>query len=356
MEFHKDYQLKELSGLKVPAVAKYYVEINTEEEVLELIKHPEWSTLPHFILGGGMNTVFVKDYDGFVINVMIKCYEWDEDENGCKVKVGAGEDWPEFVENCVNKGYSGNENLAGVPGQIGAAPIQNIACYGQSQDATFYELEAIDLDTGEKKVFSKKECGFTYRYSKFKKESAGQYLVTSVTYQLRKDDEYLGNLDYWSRYRNIEKVMETIANPPYTVRDVFDAIIKIRADKLPSLDEFGSLGSMFMNPFVEKTKLEKIEKRFPNIQFYPVNKMEYPKLSEIDADDVVKVAAGWIFEELGWKNKWMGNIGTYREHAMIIVSRDGVIGDEVMNLVNAMIKDFKDATGIELEPEIRLVW
>lgn len=189
MKIHQNYQLKELNGLKVPALARYYVEIHKEEDIAELIKHPEWSTLPHFILGGGMNTVFVKDYDGFVINVMLKGYEWDEYENGCKVKVGAGEDWPEFIENCVNKGYNGNENLAGVPGQVGAAPIQNIAVYGQTQEDTFYELEAIDLETGEKKVFSKEDCGFVYRYSRFKKDLSGNYLVTSVTYQLKKDSK-----------------------------------------------------------------------------------------------------------------------------------------------------------------------
>lgn len=355
MKVYENYQLKELNGLKVPALARFYCVIKSVEEIKELIKHPKWNTLPHFILGGGMNTVFVKDYEGFVINVEIKGYEWHERDDGCLVKVGAGEDWPEFVEKCVNKGYNGNENLAGVPGKVGAAPVQNIAVYGHTQEDTFVRLEAVNLETGNLETFEKEDCGFVYRYSRFKSKDSGKYIVTSVTYELKKDINYSANLSYWERYRSLEEVMKTIAQPPYTLRNVFDAVIKLRSIKLPNLDEFGSLGSMFLNPFVYKKDLKKIEERFPDIQFYPVNYMNYPELSELEAEDVVKVAAGWIFEELGWRNKWIGNVGTYREHAMVIVSREGVTGDEVLNLVNAMKKDFNDATGIELEPEIRLI-
>jgi UDP-N-acetylmuramate dehydrogenase len=355
MEIHKNYQLKELNGLKVPALAKYYVEIHNEEDIQELIKHPEWSTLPYFILGGGMNTVFVKDYDGFVVNVMIKGYQWDEYEEGCKVKIGAGEDWPEFIESCVDKGYNGNENLAHIPGKLGAAPIGNIAAYGQSQEDTFVELQAIDLGTGEKKVFNKRDCNFVYRYSKFKKEFVGKYLVTSVTYELRKDEDYLAELGYWERYRTIKDTIDEIAKPPYTVRNVFDAVVKLRGIKLPHPEEFGSLGSIFMNPFVSKEDLVRIQGPFPNLQFYPVTQMDYPGLTEMDTEEMVKIPAGWIFEELGWRDKWMGNVGTYREHAMVIVSREGVTGKEVLALIKAMIKDFKKATGIDIEPEIRLV-
>ena len=370
MNIEKDYSLKEINAFGVDVKAKYFVEIEKEKELKELLaelkqageKSPQFleKTLKTFVIGQTYNTLFVNDFDGLIIKINIKGIDIiEETETSVTLRVGAGENWPDLVEFAVNNNWQGIENLADIPGSTGAAPIQNIGAYGQVLEDVFVSLEAYEVKTGQKRVFSKEECEFAYRKSIFKKDLKDKYIVTSIKISLQKvQDKFIPETSYHSRYESLSGELEALGRKaPYSLKDIFDAVVSLRSKKLPSVEKYGTIGSTFVNPFISKEKLTELQKSFPEIQYYPVDKMQYPGLadSELADHEIVKIPAGWILEELGWKGKWIGNVGTYEKHSMIVVTNKKASGQEILDFIRKLQKSVKDATGINLSPEVNIV-
>lgn len=347
------------STMRVGGIAKYFIEIHSEEDLKNFVNFYKNNKAEKLvIIGEGSNTLFTGDVDGIVLKIMHKGIEIiEENDEHTTIKVMGGENWHSFVEYCVNKNLSGNENLAFIPGTVGAAPVQNIAAYGQVQEDTFLKLDAFNLETGEIEEFNEPECEFKYRSSIFKAEKAGKYIINSVTYELKKVSEYIPDSTYHSRYESLSGVLEEIAEKPYTLKDIFNAVIEIRTRKLPLVRDLGTLGSFFMNPFVNKEQLKKLQERWPDIQYYPVDKMQYPGLDDPNLKDqeIVKIPAGWLLEELGWRGKMEGNVGTYKNHSLIVITDGPATGSQVLEFMSKMKKNVLEETGVELNSEINVV-
>jgi UDP-N-acetylmuramate dehydrogenase len=359
VRFVTSEDLSKHSTMRVGGMADFFIEIKSEEELKNfLAAYKEIKNTSLFIVGEGSNTLFTGDFNGIILKMSIKGIDLvEEDDEFITYKVSGGENWHNFVKYCVDKNLSGIENLALIPGTVGAAPVQNIAAYGQVQEDVFLNLEAYNIKTGEKEVFDEPECEFAYRSSVFKTSKKDSYIITSVTYKLKKAAKYIPELSYHSRYESLQGILSEIAKEPYTLKDIFNAVIEIRTRKLPKVDEVGTLGSFFVNPFINKVKLSELQEKFPDIQFYPVEKMQYPGLSdeELKQKDIVKIPAGWLLEELGWRGKTKGNVGTSPKHALCVVINGPATGKEVHDFVKEMKASVFEATGIKLQTEINIL-
>lgn len=351
--------LSKHSTMRVGDSADILVEIHSEDDLKEFLNiYKDFQHTKLLVIGEGSNTLFSNGFNGVVIKIMNKGFDKiDETEESVTFKVQAGQNWHEFVEYTVNNNLAGVENLAFIPGTIGAAPVQNIAAYGQVQEDTFVSLEAFEISTGEKKIFDIKDCKFAYRSSIFKEEYKDKYIISSVSYKLRKAEEYIPETSYHSRYESLGSILEEVAEKPYTLKDVFNAVIEIRKRKLPQVSEFGTLGSFFVNPFVTIEKLRELQQKFPEIQYYPVDKMQYPDLADPKLKDaeLVKIPVGWLLEELGWKGKMIGNVGTYEKHALCVITNGPATGQQVIDYMEAMKKSVYDSTGINITSEVNIV-
>ena len=358
IKYFENEDLAKHSTMKASARARLFLDIQNIDNLKTVLKEIELLKIPYVVLGWGSNTLFSKDYEGVVIKMNIKGKEIVEDNKSTVLlKFGAGESWHEFVEYCVNNNLAGNENLAYIPGTVGAAPVQNIGAYGQVQEDIFEKLEAINVETQDIVIKNKEECEFSYRNSVFKNKYKNKFIIVNVFYRLAKAEKYIPDTSYHSRYESLQGELAQISKGPYTLKDVFNAVISIRKKKLPQIEELGTLGSFFLNPFITKEQLKEIQKKFPNIQFYPVDKMQYPGLEsrKLEESEIVKIPAGWLLEELGWKGKMNGNVGTFKNHALCVVTNGPASGSEVVNFINEMKRSVKEATGIELESEINII-
>jgi len=348
--------LKSHNTFRVDVSARYFAEPSTTDELATLLE--EAVNTPKLVLGGGSNILFTRDFDGLVVRPMIRGIEIvEENEDKVILKVGAGENWHDFVMYTVENGWSGIENLAYIPGSVGGAPVQNIAAYGQTFEDVLISLDAIDLETGELRKFSKKETEPAYRSSIFKASLQDRCLVTHVTIHLFKQPEYDTHYHGRFAYESLETWLKQIKEPPYTPKDVAEAIILQRKAKLPEVSEYGTCGSFFVNPFVTVEKFHELEKEVAELQHYPISKMEYDRLDWHDTgqDDIVKIPAGRLLEQLGWKGKWIGNVGTFDKHALIIVTNGEASGKEIYGFAEQMKQSVKEAFGIELVSEVRVV-
>ena len=291
------------------------------------------------ILSGGNNILFQDEvYDGLVVYINTKCIEiLRENEDEVVVRAQAGEDWPDFVRFTVNKGWHGLENLAHIPGKVGAAPVQNIGAYGMELKDSFLQCEAIELATGEKRVFSKEECRFGYRESIFKSELKGQYVITSVDFLLKKKAPL--NLEYG----NIKAYLEQncIENP--SLQQLHDAICAIRDAKLPDVKQIGSAGSFFKNPVIEREQFEALQKDYPNIPHYD------------EPDGRVKVPAGWLIEQADWKGWHDEHVGVYDKQALVLVHYGGGTGQDIVQLAQQIQNSVEERFGIRISPEVNFV-
>lgn len=359
LKIKENVDLSKLSTMRVGGIGKYFLELTSVNELAEITSFIKSKNINFIIIGEGSNTLFTGDYEGLIIKNCIKGIHIVERQNlFTKIVVGAGENWHKFVEYCVNNNLIGNENLAYIPGTVGAAPVQNIGAYGQVQEDTFVSLEAFDILDGTFRTFKKADCEFKYRHSVFKyPEYKSRYIITSVTYQLKTDSDFVPDLSYHSRYESLKPFLENLKKDRYDLKDVFNAIIQIRKHKLPDINDVGTLGSFFLNPFVDLKMLKKIQEIFPNIQFYPIDKMQYPQLDELKSNDLelVKLPAGWILEELGWKGKFNGNVGCSPKHALCIIVKGKATGQEVVDFSNEIIASTAQKTGIYLKPEVNFV-
>ena len=332
MKEYKDYSLLNHNTFGMDVKAKRYVEYDNEEELKALIPTLSGEVLH---MGGGSNLLFKGDFEGTVLHSAIKGIEVvDESAESALVRVGAGEVWDDFVAWAVERGYGGVENLSLIPGEVGASAVQNIGAYGVEAKDVIALVEAIDLSNGQKRVFGTEECNYAYRQSIFKNALKGKYAITYVTYRLQKQPVL--KLDYG----NIRAVLGD--NGQHTISDVRQAIIDIRNAKLPDPKVQGNAGSFFMNPVVSREKFLSIQKDYPQMPFYEV-------------EGGVKIPAGWMIDQCGWKGKSLGRAGVHDKQALVLVNLGGATSDEIITLCNTICKDVKEKFGIDIHPEVNLI-
>jgi len=337
MEIIKNQSLLKLNTFKVDVNAKYFVVVKSGKDLSEILKSNLFIENKFLILGSGSNILFTKDYDGVVIKNEIPGIKiLNESKHSVEVEVGAGVEWDDFVLYCVENKYYGIENLVMIPGKVGAAPIQNIGAYGVEVKDTVLSVKGVKVNTGEIKKFSNKECNFGYRESIFKNKLKGEIIITSVVFTLSKSKSV--NMGYGSLKAEFEK--QNILNPD--IQDIYNTIRKVRSEKLPGVEEIGSAGSFFKNPVIHRDKLELIQKNFPGIVYYDIDK------------NSVKLPAAWLIDKCGFKGKRTGDTGTYKNQALVIVNHKKATGKEIkefsVKIKNAVLEKF----GVEITPEVNI--
>lgn len=334
----KNTSLKPYNTFGLEANAKLFVEINSTNELLYLLDSDEFKENKILILGGGSNVLLTQDFDGLVIKNNIKGIELiEETEDEVTIRVGSGEVWHAFVLYCVDKNYGGIENLSLIPGTVGAAPMQNIGAYGVEIKDVFVDLEAIDRNTQEIKKFDNKTCAFGYRESVFKNINKDQYFITHVTFRLNKKPKL--NLDYGA----IKDTLKELEVTEPSISDVSKAVIKIRQSKLPDPAEIGNSGSFFKNPIISRSEFEILRAKYPQLPSYPVDETS------------VKVPAGWLIEQAGWKGKTLGEIGVHKNQALVLVNYGNGKGADIQALSKEIQVSILEKYGINLHAEVNII-
>ena len=326
--------LRDHNTFGLPAVAATLVHVRSEADVRRVVDHPEYGRAPKFILGGGSNVVLTRDLPQVVLKIEIPGLRLvDETPEAWIVEAGAGENWHDLVTWTLDQGWPGLENMALIPGSVGAAPVQNIGAYGVELKDRFESLDVVDLVTGRAATLDAAACRFGYRDSVFKQALAGKSVVTRV--RLRLPRPWQPQLNYL----DIERRMAETGNHQPDARTVYDWVCAIRRAKLPDPAVIGNAGSFFKNPVVSAEQCRDIIDRDPGIVHYPL------------ADGTVKLAAGWLIDACGWKGKTVGHAGVYERQALVLVNRGGATGAEVITLARAIQESVYGRFGIRLEPE-----
>jgi len=321
----------------IDAKAKYFCEIKKTEELIELVQNSLFKKERSLILGGGSNILFKKDFDGLVIHNSTKGKEIAHDaEDKILLEVGSGEMWHNTVMHCVQNNWSGVENLSLIPGTVGAAPIQNIGAYGVEVREVIEKVKAVELSSGRVFVFNNQECKFGYRESIFKNELKERFFISSVTLTLSKKNHQI-NITYGAIADTLKKM--NITHP--SIKNVSDAVIKIRSEKLPDFKTLGNAGSFFKNPEITQEQFLKLRNDFPEAPHYPANQR-------------VKVPAGWLIEQCGWKGKIFGRVGVHAMQALVLVNFGGANGDEIFSLAQKIISSVQEKFSITLIPEVNI--
>ena len=329
--------LKPLNTFGVQAYARWYADINTVKDLQELGASRQLSQEPLLILGGGSNMLFTKDYDGLVLHINIKGVTSEIVGDSVFVKVGAGEVWNDLVNHCVDHEFAGIENLSLIPGYVGASPIQNIGAYGVELMDVFHSCKAYEIGTGDIREFSNSDCRFSYRDSIFKNELKGQYIITEVTYKL--SQIFSPKLSYGAIAHELKN--RGILNP--SIKDVSEVVSSIRVSKLPDPTTIGNAGSFFKNPIVDRGDFIHIQSAFPDIVNYPLE------------NERIKLAAGWLIEQCGWKGKTIGKTGTWKNQALVLVNHGNATGEEIFELSSQIIKSVQIKFGVTLEREVNII-
>jgi len=334
LQIESRVSLREHNSFGLPAVARTLVRVRSEADVRRVVDHPEFGRAPKLILGGGSNLVLTRDVDAVVLKIEIEGRRLvAETDDAWIVEAGAGERWHDLVAWTLDQGLPGLENLALIPGTVGAAPVQNIGAYGVELKDRFHSLDAVDLVTGRSVMLDAAMCRFGYRDSLFKQDLAGKSVVTRVRLRLPKPwVPALGYLD-------LERKMAETGNTHPDARTIFDWVCAIRRAKLPDPAAIGNAGSFFKNPVVSAEQCRDIIDRDPEIVHYPL------------PDGSVKLAAGWLIDACGWKGKSVGRAGVYERQALVLVNRGGASGAEVVTLARAIQESVYGRFGIRLEPE-----
>jgi len=335
----ENFSLKPFNTFGVEAKAKYFVEVNTVEELIETLKHSHTQTLPLLFLGGGSNILFTKDFDGLAIQLNLKgISEEFLNENEVLVTAKAGENWHEFVMFCLNKNYGGLENLSLIPGNVGTSPMQNIGAYGTEIKDHFVSCKVLNLQTLEVENFDLEKCRFGYRDSIFKQEGKNKYVILEVSFKLTTQNHTIK-----TEYGAIKSELENLGIKNPTIQDVSKAVINIRQSKLPDPKKIGNAGSFFKNPTIPLAQFEDLKLKFDNIQGYPNG-------------NFVKVPAGWLIEQCGWKGKQIGNVASHQLQSLVIINATGeASGKEIFGFSTLIIDSVKEKFGIELEREVNIL-
>lgn len=335
----ENFSLKPYNTFGVDAKARYFAEVHSTEELIEALNYSKTSTLPLLFLGGGSNMLLTKDFDGLAIHLNIKGIHEDLiNGNEVLVTAKAGENWHEFVMFCLNKNYGGLENLSLIPGNVGTSPMQNIGAYGTEIKDTFVNCTVLNLENLQLETFNLEQCRFGYRDSVFKQEGKGKYVILEVTFKLTRKDHQIK-----TEYGAITSELENLGIKNPTIQDVSKAVINIRKSKLPDPKEIGNAGSFFKNPTILLTQFEELQQKFENIPGYTNG-------------DFVKVPAGWLIEQCGWKGKQIGNVASHKLQALVIINATGeATGQEIFDFSTKIIDSVKEKFGIELEREVNII-
>jgi UDP-N-acetylmuramate dehydrogenase len=338
LTIQSNVSLKSYNTFGVEVATRYLSEADNDQDIQTLLQLPDIQDLPKLILGGGSNLLFTQDFGGLVVKINIKGIEIiKEDQQHIWVKAGAGENWHDFVMYCVERNWGGIENLALIPGTVGAAPIQNIGAYGVELQDSFDQLEAINIHTGEKRIFTGADCAFGYRDSIFKNEVKGQYIIINVRFKLSKTPQLVVS------YGDVQKTLDQMGAKDLNIKAIADAVIKIRRSKLPDPNDIGNAGSFFKNPTIPQSQYETLKVEYPDLPSYV-----------IDAS-TVKIPAGWLIEQCGWKGKRTGNIGVHTRQALVLVNYGGGKGLEIKQLAEKIQNSVFDTFGIQLHTEVNFV-
>lgn len=337
LQIQENVSLKNFNTFGIDVSAKYFVEICHEDDLVELFMDLQWQHVRRLVMGGGSNMLLKNDFDGLVVRISIRGIEHRINHNEVFVEAGAGEVWNDLVNYCVDRGYAGIENLSLIPGSVGASPVQNIGAYGVELKDVFRSCKAFELATGQFRTFNIEDCHFGYRESIFKSELKEQYIIVSVKLQL----SLIPNINL--KYGAIEQELanRNIAEP--TIKDVSRVVSHIRVSKLPDPSTIGNAGSFFKNPVISTEQFGMVQAKFPDMVHYPAG------------DGWVKLAAGWLIEQCGWKGKVVGHTGTWKNQALVLVNHGGATGEEVYSLSSQIIDSVYTKFGVLLEREVNII-
>lgn len=338
MTIAENHSLQAHNTFKVDVKSRFWVEISSEQDLIQFLREKN-NDLPMLFLGGGSNILFTRDYSGYVVKINLKGINVHE-ENGEYVLVTAmaGENWHQFVQFCLEKNYGGLENLSLIPGNVGTCPIQNIGAYGVEIKDHFVRCKVLDLQTLHTKDIEADECKFGYRESIFKGEKKNRYVILSVTFRLTRKNHHI-RTEYGAIREELQK--KGITEP--TIQEVSEAVIAIRQSKLPDPRQLGNAGSFFKNPVIENEK-------------YQALKNEYPTLSGYNTSNGVKIPAGWLIEQAGWKGKQIGNVATHHAQALVIINATGnATGEEIYDFSQQIIDSVQAQFHITLEREVNCI-
>ena len=337
MKIQENISLKNYNTFGIDVTAKFFVEVTS---LLQLQKVLELKAYPNkFILSGGSNILLTQDIDALVIHINLKGISIEEEtDTDVVLKVMAGENWHQLVLWCLDKNYGGLENMSLIPGNTGTAPIQNIGAYGVELKDVFESCNAMEIRTGELVEFDKASCQFGYRDSIFKNKAKGKYIITSVNLKLTKENHQLN-----TNYGAIENELKNLGIVYPTIQDISKAVITIRQSKLPDPAEIGNSGSFFKNPIISKKAFEKLKKTYPEIPSYQMSKTE------------IKIPAGWLIEQSGFKGKRMGDAGVHEKQALVLVNHGNATGEEILDLAKTIQQTVKKKFNIEITPEVNII-
>lgn len=338
-----NYDLTAHNTFGIKARCRRFIEFGTVGELRAVLSGLTEADKPLLVLGGGSNLLLTRDYEGTVLHSAIRGIAVDGTADAAggsvMVRVGSGETWDDFVSLCISKGWHGAENLSLIPGDVGASAVQNIGAYGVEVKDIIYKVEAMEISTGNMVSFGADECGYGYRQSRFKNEWKGRYVITHVTYRL--DTAFVPRLDYGNICAELQR--RCIAKP--TAEQLRSVIVDMRQAKLPDYRIEGNAGSFFMNPVVTREKYEDIAAEYGDagVPHYIVD------------DRHVKIPAGWMIDQCGWKGRSLGRAGVHARQALVLVNRGGATGNDIVALCEAVRSDVKKKFGIDIHPEVNIV-
>ncbi|MGB0865514.1 MAG: UDP-N-acetylmuramate dehydrogenase [Granulosicoccaceae bacterium] len=335
MFIESGYSLKEFNSFGFDVTARFFSAAGSEFDVIEALEWAEQNGQPVYPLGGGSNTIMVDAPPGLVLHINILGIEHFPQEDGSVLlRIGGGEDWPRLVAHTVEQGWYGLENLALIPGNAGAAPVQNIGAYGVEISDVLEKLEAVDRETGEVVEIGAEACDFAYRDSAFKGKLRGRYIITYLWFRLSLKDSPV--VEY-------PALLKELRDPEHcSAREVFDAVVSIRSRRLPVPEELGNAGSFFTNPIVSPQLAQTLTEQFADLPQWPTDEGE------------VKLAAAWLVEQCGWKGFRDGDVGVYPHQAIVLVNYGGATGQQIMQLAQEIIAsvDKKFGVVLEIEPNV----
>jgi UDP-N-acetylmuramate dehydrogenase len=337
MEILDNFNLKNFNTFHVSAYARYFINVTDITSLKEALAFAAEKELPFMLIGQGSNLLFRENYPGVILEMNIQGKKIiDEDGDNVLVKARCGENWHAFVQWCLGNTCYGLENLSLIPGNIGAAPVQNIGAYGVELCEVMESLEAVEISTGQLKTFSNADCRFSYRSSVFKEELRDQYVIYSVSFRLSRKAEV--KVDYASLANALEELSAEEVTPELVSKVVCD----IRRSKLPNPGRLGNAGSFFWNPVISTEDFSRLQKNFPDIVSYPQG-------------DKVKLAAAWLIEQAGWKGFREGDVGVHQDHALVLVNYGQGTGAQLVTLSEQIRDSVQDKFGVALTPEVRII-
>ena len=334
-EISSNFSLKEYNTFNIDVKSDKFISINSEDQLIDFLSQNKREE-NIFVLGGGSNVLFSKDYKGTIVHISIKGKKIIEElDDSIIIEVSSGENWHEFVKWSIENNYGGIENLSLIPGNVGAAPIQNIGAYGVELKDVFDSCRVLLIDSNEIKHYNKDECEFDYRSSVFKSKQKNKYVILSIRLKLTKEPHSY-NLSYDSLKKRFNDKEINLSN-------ISEEIIKIRESKLPDPNKIGNCGSFFKNPLIESTKLDKLLEKYPKL---PHHKSQ---------NGLYKVPAAWLIEKMGFKQKSLGDVGVYINQPLVVVNNGNANGSDILNFTNSIKKSVKEEFNIDLQEEVNII-